>query len=359
MSGVVEQGWDPTAVVGIVAIVAAVLALLAANFVLFSPAEMGTAELYTWALQVGVLVAVPVAIGVWLRSDRGRAAYLVRVVGWAFIGGLSLGGGGVLDSFGNPALATTVPALAEQLVVWASGGLFAGTMLSIYDAERLIERERANRSRKEVEQLASGLSVINRVLRHDLRNHATVLEGQLELIDDDSEQVRIMRQHVWRIVELSEQARNMETILRADDRTPVDASAVVREVATEVQDQYPAAEIDLDCPGEAPVMAHGLLDTAVANVVENAVVHNEDPEPSVEVTVAERDGMVDIRVSDDGPGIPDHELAIRDHATESALEHSNGLGLWLVDWFAERSDGDLTIEAGEDGSEVALSLPRA
>jgi len=64
-------------------------------------------------------------------------------------------------------------------------------------------------------------------------------------------------------------------------------------------------------------------------------------------------------VSDDGPGVPDHELAVIDEGAESALEHGSGLGLWLVDWGANTLGGDVTFDVDESGTTVTVTLPAA
>jgi signal transduction histidine kinase len=87
-----------------------------------------------------------------------------------------------------------------------------------------------------------------------------------------------------------------------------------------------------------------------------AVVHSDGPEPSVEVSVTNGARTVEVAVHDDGPGIPDHELDVRELPAESALEHGNRLGLRLVDWFVEQSDGDLYIETNDDGSSIRTVL---
>jgi len=45
---------------------------------------------------------------------------------------------------------------------------------------------------------------------------------------------------------------------------------------------------------------------------------------------------------------------------ETDLEHSSGMGLWLVRWIAEFYDGTFRVETRpEGGSEATLTLPAA
>jgi signal transduction histidine kinase len=80
------------------------------------------------------------------------------------------------------------------------------------------------------------------------------------------------------------------------------------------------------------------------------------------VTVRPAGDTVLFRVADDGPGFTDAELAVHAdaEATETALRHSDGVGLWLVRWIVDAYDGDVTVENGDDcGAVVTVRLPPA
>jgi signal transduction histidine kinase len=62
-------------------------------------------------------------------------------------------------------------------------------------------------------------------------------------------------------------------------------------------------------------------------------------------------------VADDGPGIPEQELAAIRKGTELPLEHGSGLGLWMVHWIVTRHDGTIDIAVSETGTTVSITLP--
>lgn len=54
-------------------------------------------------------------------------------------------------------------------------------------------------------------------------------------------------------------------------------------------------------------------------------------EPTVRVSVVREGSATILEGADDGSDIPDHEIDVLEEGRETALQHSNGIGLWLVD----------------------------
>ncbi|MFW5939021.1 MAG: ATP-binding protein [Halolamina sp.] len=93
----------------------------------------------------------------------------------------------------------------------------------------------------------------------------------------------------------------------------------------------------------------------VQNLVDNALEHGAEP---IRLSLTAEDGAASLVVSDAGPGIPDHELAVLRSGGETALEHGSGLGLWSVHWGVTLLGADIEIETPEDGgSRVAIRFP--
>ena len=105
---------------------------------------------------------------------------------------------------------------------------------------------------------------------------------------------------------------------------------------------------------QEPVWVHGhaeALFRAVRNLIENAIRHTP-PGVSIEVEVS-ADGVV--RVSDDGPGVPeaDRERIFRRFwRRDRAKGESRGLGLAIVARVAEAHDGTVSVDNAPDGGAV-------
>jgi signal transduction histidine kinase len=102
------------------------------------------------------------------------------------------------------------------------------------------------------------------------------------------------------------------------------------------------------------------LDVAVREVLENAIEHDDSPEPVVDVTVETGADEAVVVVADEGPGLPQQERQVLERGEESALTHSSGLGLWLVTWIVASVGGEIELGSpAASGTTIRLHLPLA
>jgi len=209
--------------------------------------------------------------------------------------------------------------------------------------------------------------IVNRILRHNLRNELNVVFGFASEIADRADDDRI-RGHARRIEatgkRLSGVAEGAATLRRvveegyATDPVPVDVEAVVGEVAARHAADHPDARITADVPSGIAVRGDDRLAIAVDHLVENAVEHGGDA-PRVAVT-AEGDpdgGVVRVSVADDGPGIPTGvQEVIAEDREVTQLRHNTGVGLWIAAWVVEAYGGEIRFGPGLDGAGTTVTL---
>jgi signal transduction histidine kinase len=220
----------------------------------------------------------------------------------------------------------------------------------------------------ELREREQQLSVVNRVLRHNLKNEMTVIQGQAEMmpfLDEQEERVESLetiRETAERLLAHSKKARHINDAIDSaeEGRKPVSCSVMVRRSVQSIADDYPETDVETEIPDDVEVMAISALQYAVDSIVENAFEHNESDEPSVRVWLDVDADTVEIRVADNGPGIPSHEIEVLEQGTETGLEHGSGVGLWLAFWIVKRSEGTLRFTRRDpSGTLVTLGLDRA
>ena len=221
-------------------------------------------------------------------------------------------------------------------------------------------RDVTGRRRRERE-----IAVLNRVLRHDLRNDVAVIENYATLLERDpgnESYVSGIADRAAEMRDLVETVRRVERHLDTDEPTlsTLDVARVVRERTEALARAYPDATVETDLPPAAWVRALDLVGSAVDNLVENAVEHNDSASPRVWVSVEQvaegGERYVDVTVADDGPRIPEEDRNVL-VGRESSLDEASGLGLWLVHWIVTESGGRVTYEPNEPrGNVVTVRL---
>lgn len=239
------------------------------------------------------------------------------------------------------------------LPLYRGQGLFAGRVVSLRDITGRRKREQR-------------LDVLNRVLRHDLRNNMNIIHGYAELIhrnpDEAEGRVEDIMERAVELIDMSNEIRKIEDMLDkgGGSKKPVDLVGVVEDTLRGARRDYPDVDYSFDAPDEALVQANELLEPAVQNVVENAVEHNDAENPQVNVKVETTDSYVELEVSDNGPGIPREERDVLLEGEETQLRHTSGIGLWFVNWVVDEFDGEILFDENEPrGSVVSLRFPRA
>ncbi len=215
------------------------------------------------------------------------------------------------------------------------------------------------------------LSVLNRVLRHNLRNGLNVIQGNANLLSNsvDADLQRFVKPIENRAESLSQLSRKVGTIESLFSRRPeaevvCDLESVFVELEGAFESRHPGATLSMSVGDVPPIRADNRLQAALSELLDNAVVHNTNDEPKVWVSVTtptdnKDDEWVAIEICDNGPGIPEHETRVLQEGTETPLEHATGLGLWLAYWTTSLFGGDIAIESTDTGTCVTLLLPRA
>ncbi|GGM72609.1 hypothetical protein GCM10009017_23260 [Halarchaeum rubridurum] len=240
-----------------------------------------------------------------------------------------------------------------------------GDLLGTHAAETLARIARDREVRAERERL----EFVNRVLRHTLLNGMNVVRGRLDLLDGHVEDAyaehrRTAAARVEEMITRVETMRSFTNAVVADDPDlrPVALDDVLADEVERVRGDYPGADIAVE--GDLPaldVLADDLLGEVLANLLTNAVQHNDREHPTVRVAASVDPETVTVAVRDDGPGVPDAEKErIFEKGMEGLQNPGDGFGLYLVAEAVERYGGEITVRDNDPrGAVFEVTLERA
>lgn len=237
----------------------------------------------------------------------------------------------------------------QQSTVSDRSGDIVGTSYLIRDVTDRQTRE---------EQLA----VMTRVLRHNIRNDLDAIRGFAEALEAGDETATRAASRIQEtasdLADVGTTVQRANRVVTRDPESPdaVDITALLTEVADAVTKEY-AGNIEIDGGNLTVHTDRPLLRAALYEVIENAIEHGSDPQPTATVTVTRLDDGVQITVADDGPGIPEQERAVIRAGEEEPLRHGTGVGLWVASWALTRLGGTLTFEAESSGTVVRIEVP--
>jgi len=262
----------------------------------------------------------------------------------------------------------TSHSLLHRIQTVKAGVEVAATALLVYV---LVARSRRSLSRtnEQLRDTRTRMTVLYRVLRHNLRTELTLIRGYAERGRSGSTDPAVKETCADAVAVADEVSRRVnkihtfrEVVQQEATRTDVPLADVVERAVVRVDARidHDGAISAADVPG-LYVRAVPEIEHAIAEVIENAILHHDGDAPIVDV-VADREGStVELEIRDDGPGIPGQEVAIVGGGrNETSLDHASGIGLWLADWTVTESGGTMTIaDRDPRGTIVRLSLPAA
>ena len=239
-------------------------------------------------------------------------------------------------------------------------------VLVVPEGHDITERkERERQLRRERERL----EFVNRIIRHNLLNGLNVVGARADIVADYVEpdgtpHLDTVRNRVDEMTELVGTMRTfMKVIVERDSheltsrslRNAIDAGLDA------VSDEAAVVDVSVGTVPAVSVLADELLDEVVEQLLKNAIQHNDKSSPMVHVDVASNDDVAELRVSDNGPGIPDDEKhPILEKRIEDLSDPGNGFGLFLVREIVEGYGGDVRIEDNDPtGATFVVTLPRA
>jgi signal transduction histidine kinase len=246
------------------------------------------------------------------------------------------------------------------------------------DVTEAYERNLAEKAREAAMARATrmaSLGVLASSLAHDLNQPLTALtsylEGTVRLLSRgqaaEADVVNALERSVSFAHRASDIVRSFRRLLQheAPLRDAVELRSLLLRVRDRLQREAASAKVEIVVPEETgPVVIRAdelQIEQVVMNLARNAIEALEGTarQPrTVILDLGTADRLAEIRVADNGPGIPGE---IRDHLFEplaTSKDSGRGLGLAICHSIAEIHGGRLEVErTGTDGTTMVLSLP--
>lgn len=221
------------------------------------------------------------------------------------------------------------------------------------------------RKRKRREQDLTLLKqLLTRVFRHNIRNELMVVQSFIEAIDDhideDTENLHTtVEEAVDSLLRYSEKAREIEQVMESPESVELSLTRDLQQAVDAVQQAHPDAKLEVSRLSSASVKAHPKITVAIEELLDNAIRHTPGGRvPHVEIWMDEQDDIVTLFIQDNAGGFDSPEIAVLRNGTESDLEHSSGVGLWLVRWIVDYSNAELIVHQTRDGSLMGIQFRR-
>jgi two-component system OmpR family sensor kinase len=211
---------------------------------------------------------------------------------------------------------------------------------------------------------------------HELRTPLAAIRGYAELTRRSGEQVP--PDVAFAMSRVESESRRMTTLVedllllaRLDSGRPVvhewvDLCRLVADAVADAHVAGPDHKWLMEVPGE-PIGVRGdagQLHQVVINVLANARTHTP-PGSTVTTSLSTSDGIVRLRVADDGPGIPPDilpdifERFARGDNSRSRAAGSTGLGLAIVAAVVSAHGGRVGVNSRPGRTEFAITFPEA
>ena len=207
---------------------------------------------------------------------------------------------------------------------------------------------------------------------HELRTPLALMQAQVELfsaehpdvLPETADFLRLLREQTERMTQMTRTLLEMCGLQAVPCTDHIELGPMIDEIFADLAPMAEKNNITLERDGDGVMTGSDtLIYRLLFNLTENAIKYNR-PGGSVRLSVTPEPEKLLIRVSDTGPGIPEHfqrsvfQPFFRVDKSRSREYGGVGLGLSLVWEIVKLHGGTVCVEnSSEAGTTVAVSLP--
>jgi signal transduction histidine kinase len=221
----------------------------------------------------------------------------------------------------------------------------------------LVIRDISDQMRIEEELLKRDemLQLINKIMRHDIRNRLSIAFGFLGLLRESKtlDEMMLLKAYdaVGKAIGITKRMGELESLtMNGNEMEPVDLKMIIEVLDSEI-------DIEMDLDGDCRVRADRALSSVFENLINNSIVHGKAD--TVRISAREHGGNCIVMYSDNGEGIPERLLPqIFEEGISFGPRKGSGLGLFIVKRTIERYGGTISVGSNEPrGIFFRITLP--
>ncbi len=209
--------------------------------------------------------------------------------------------------------------------------------------------EMVNIKNRKLETRERQLTLLNKILRHDIINNLSVIDAALKLYRKENDESLLDEafSKVEKSIMLINKMREQEDMISSEDLKIVEISDIINKVIK----HYP--EIEFTVTGHDKILADDAIDSVIDNIISNAAVHSETLK--IDITITSDNDNCSIKIADYGKGIPDKiKDKIFDEGFVYGKKGHTGIGLYIVRESVKRWGGTISVEDNEPNGAVFI-----
>ena len=215
------------------------------------------------------------------------------------------------------------------------------------------------------EQQRQHLQVMQRIVRHNMRNDITKLRGWTQQLAR-TEDAATRNAHAERVTGILDSWTKITSDLADIQRRigsenglypTVSVEALIADLVDRKQSADPAATITVSPPEQSATAVPDIVGEAFDELVDNAIAATTGDSQEVVIDVECDDGWTYVSISDNGSGLPQTEASVLETGEETPLTHGQGLGVWKVRMLIKQAGGDVSVDLSDSGTTVRIQLP--
>ena len=209
--------------------------------------------------------------------------------------------------------------------------------------------------------------VLNRILRHNVRNAMNAVEGYTrelgEHTDEEGEwMLERIENQTTELIELSEKVRDIDRVTdTAQSRSQFSVCEALEGVAAQLEAESPELTVTTHVPGTLAVTAnHVIFENVIRYAIASLLGQNGTEDPRIVMTATPTDAerpRIEVTITSNGDPIPTDERAVIQRGEETPLAHSDDLDLWLVAWGVETLGGELSFVDDPKRPGLSMQIP--